>query len=639
MRIVRTGTRKERFSPEEQKALKAGNIHWSFPPQALQEADQARTLIKLADRPRVKAYSIDTRQALEIDDAIWVERTPAGFRAQVSIADVPSLVPDGSAIDREAQHRTATIYLPGAVFPMVPNAINELCGLDQGKISPAITFELDYDRTGSLLAFRPFLSSVVNQVALSYAQAEVYRTNRAGEVAESLAAALELTMLIFQRRNQVGAPQIFDLDKGVATNEDGILVHLNFREKYPSYLIVRELMIAANAGLAAHMVRHDYPFLFRSHLPGEGGREFRAFYSPDNAGHSALGLSAYGHATSPLRRYPDVVNLRLLTLLLGGFRFEPEARAGVEEQLRPIGLRCGCKPGIVGAAIGKIFQTRAAVKNAGDRAHLLSLKGNELSVMLKSLLRLEGSDLSTVLSVLAEKGAAPSDLARMVRAYHDRPEIREYLDRWLSGPGDFRSVLNIVRDKSGWNREKLTRPDESGVKGQPPQELFGRRMEVEIDGRALTTREPALGRNRKEAEHEAARLFLVDYLTKELVPPDQVDNSRWGEIKPADVKLAATKKIEGPPIQYLFKWLEVHPELVEPGNKFKEQSLGDGKYLGRFVLILKTETGAPGNEEVFQATISRKEGETINRQKLVGRLANIIAGKVIAHLRNLGYDL
>ena len=58
----------------------------------------------------------------------------------------------------------------------------------------------------------------------------------------------------------------------------------------------------------------------------------QAVYQPTNIGHFGLALGEYGHFTSPIRRYPDLVVHRTLKALVGaqdgsGVRYEAEALA------------------------------------------------------------------------------------------------------------------------------------------------------------------------------------------------------------------------------------------------------------------------------------------------------------------------
>ena len=62
----------------------------------------------------------------------------------VHIADVSAYVPGGSPVDEEARRRGTSVYVPGAVEPMLPEALsNDACSLVPGAERAAVTVEMD----------------------------------------------------------------------------------------------------------------------------------------------------------------------------------------------------------------------------------------------------------------------------------------------------------------------------------------------------------------------------------------------------------------------------------------------------------------------------------------------------------------
>src|SRR3954451_25106997 len=68
-----------------------------------------------------------------------------GLRVWVHIADVSAFVAPGSLVDREAYKRGTSVYVPGLVEPMLPEALsNDQCSLRPGVDRFAVTVEMDF---------------------------------------------------------------------------------------------------------------------------------------------------------------------------------------------------------------------------------------------------------------------------------------------------------------------------------------------------------------------------------------------------------------------------------------------------------------------------------------------------------------
>ncbi|MEA2295984.1 MAG: ribonuclease, partial [Solirubrobacteraceae bacterium] len=124
-----------------------------FPPDVERFAREAAANPSGAEDPgrrdltTLPTLTIDPPTARDFDDAISAERRPGGTaRVWVHIADVAAHVPPGSPVDREAHRRATSVYVPGAVEPMLPEALsNGACSLRPGEERLAVTVELDFD--------------------------------------------------------------------------------------------------------------------------------------------------------------------------------------------------------------------------------------------------------------------------------------------------------------------------------------------------------------------------------------------------------------------------------------------------------------------------------------------------------------
>jgi ribonuclease R len=346
-------------------------------------------------------FTIDPASARDFDDAISAERLdddpggsdPQPTRVWVHIADVSAYVPEGSLVDLEARSRGTSVYVPGAVEPMLPEALsNDACSLVPGKDRAAVTVELELH--GATVAKAAFYRSLIrSDERLSYEQVDQIFAGdeRAREPwAEPLAAARAAAAALVEdrRKGHSGALTLDSAEPEFVFDEEGQVEEVLVRVQTESHRLIEHLMIAANEAVARLLSERGAPCLYRVHerpepervkrlvdqlatlevptppvpknmspsqaaeLMGEisrriethvrrgGGRAAltslllrtlqQAAYSPKNSGHAGLGTAYYCHFTSPIRRYPDLVCHRALLSAVGGGERAPRA-AGMGE--------------------------------------------------------------------------------------------------------------------------------------------------------------------------------------------------------------------------------------------------------------------------------------------------------------------
>src|SRR4051794_10013915 len=125
------------------------------------------------DLTALATFTIDPPTARDFDDAVSAERLDDGrVRIWVHIADVAAHAPAGSIVDREAHRRATSVYVPGAVEPMLPEALsNDACSLRPHADRLAVTVELDFD--GAQVKRSAFYRSTVRSDArLDYPQVD-----------------------------------------------------------------------------------------------------------------------------------------------------------------------------------------------------------------------------------------------------------------------------------------------------------------------------------------------------------------------------------------------------------------------------------------------------------------------------------
>lgn len=261
------------------------------------------------DLTHLSAYAIDDEDNKDPDDALSLE----GERLWVHIADVASLVSPGSAADEEAQNRAANLYLPEGTVPMLPPAVTERLGLGLAELSPALSFGLDFDAQGGLAGVE-IVPSWVRVTRLTYDQVEARMAEAPFAQFYALARRFE------ERRRRNGAVFMVLPEVKVWLAED--MVEIRPLPPLRSRDLVREAMLMTGEAVARYALEHHIPLPFTIQDPPDtDDREpvrpsqmlalrkmlKRSQQVTTPGTHAGLGLNLYAQATSPLRRYLDLV--------------------------------------------------------------------------------------------------------------------------------------------------------------------------------------------------------------------------------------------------------------------------------------------------------------------------------------------
>ena len=341
------------------------------------EGALAEGYVDLRDR---FAFTIDPADARDFDDALSFDEVeePDGTvlrRLGVHIADVGHYVPWGSSIDLEARRRATSTYLVDRVIPMLPPALsNELCSLQEGEDRRCMTVDLFLDEHGNLVRYEPYLALMRSKVRLDYDRAQAILDGEAegdSELAWRLRGCSQLAKRLAAQRREEGAIDFVSVDAKMLLDEEGYPIGIDLRTKTDATELVEQAMVLANEVVARHLSDRDWPGIFRVHgqptseacvalvpvfqefpwfienlavglvngdphafqgvLAMSAGRPEhelvstlslramqRAVYKPRNEGHYGMGLDAYCHFTSPIRRYPDLAVHRMLRAMLLG---------------------------------------------------------------------------------------------------------------------------------------------------------------------------------------------------------------------------------------------------------------------------------------------------------------------------------
>jgi len=274
----------------------------------------------------VQAFSIDDSQTTEIDDALSVQGLGSGtvmFGIHIAAPGL-AIAPDGP-VDKVARDRLSTVYMPGHKLTMLPDDVVQAYTLMAGRDCPAVSLYVSFDEAtlelkssetklervhiGANLRHDQ-LDSVVTEATLTGAAKADY------EFATDLAFAFRLAKHLKAGREVVrGKPENFNRPdynfrlEGVAGNEpagdERVSISTRMRGS-PLDLIVAEAMILANSTWGGWIADCGVPGIYRSQASMAPGVKVRMGTRP--APHAGMGVAQYTWATSPLRRYVDLVN-------------------------------------------------------------------------------------------------------------------------------------------------------------------------------------------------------------------------------------------------------------------------------------------------------------------------------------------
>jgi len=271
------------------------------------------------------AFSVDDSATTEIDDALSVQGLGSGtvvFGVHIAAPGL-AITPD-SALDKVARERLSTVYMPGWKLTMLPDAVVQAYTLTAGQDCAAVSLYVSFDEatlavTGSETKLERVrivtnlrhdqLDSVITEASLSGEAPSTY------EHAEELAFAFRLARRLKAQREVVrGKPETFNRPdynfklEGSGREPAGderVAIGTRVRGA-PLDLIVAEAMILANSTWGAWLAECGVPGIYRSQAALMPGVKVRMGIRP--APHAGMGVAQYTWASSPLRRYVDLVN-------------------------------------------------------------------------------------------------------------------------------------------------------------------------------------------------------------------------------------------------------------------------------------------------------------------------------------------
>ncbi len=281
------------------------------------------------DRTDLPTFTIDSASTQDLDDAISIRRVDDGFRVDVHIADVERWVRPGTALDRWGAETAESLYLPERICHLFPRALVERVSLDPGVDRHAFSLGVLVRDCGDVTDLRFARTRVRSDERVDYETAD----ERFGSD-PTWRSWLPLIEVLQRRRESRGARVTLLPDLEIKPGPDGIQTRVVITDT-PAHRLISELMVFFNEQVGLAFRNADVPAIFKTQPEGSPDTEFPDREDPlyfskivrllrpsvtglEPGRHTFMGVDAYCQATSPIRRYADLVHQRQLAALLAG---------------------------------------------------------------------------------------------------------------------------------------------------------------------------------------------------------------------------------------------------------------------------------------------------------------------------------
>ena len=224
-----------------------------FPPEVEAAAAAAAAAPRMPDLDRTDLafVTIDPETAMDLDQAVHIERSGDGYVVHYAIADLAAFVTAGDPVDLESHRRGETLYGADSKVPLHPEVISEDAGsLVAGEVRPALLWTIQVDETGEGTDVHVERARVRSTAKLSYEDAQgQIDDGTAGEVLQLLREIGELRLARDAVRGGVSLP----------LPEQEIDIHgdrwsLEFRSMLPVELWNAQISLLTGFGAATLMV-------------------------------------------------------------------------------------------------------------------------------------------------------------------------------------------------------------------------------------------------------------------------------------------------------------------------------------------------------------------------------------------------
>jgi len=295
------------------------------------------------DLTSLPTITIDDIETLDRDDALSIVADPDTSQIHqiaIHITDISNIIQPHSPLDSEARKRMATIYLPEGEIDMLPSNISHDIGsLQEGKTRNAISILIYLSNSGEVSNFEIVSSVIQSDASLTYTEVDIALEKPNHKWYSTLNSFKKISELLRKNRESAGAINIDRMEMAIKLTPEGEVKVRTLQRSSPGRILVSEFMILYNSLLATFCQKEKIPTIYRFQdiqevdqtIPVSSRRVKNVVQSQGNhilrnfllskqmlpaeltltpSPHSGLGVKSYTQATSPLRRYTDLVAQR-----------------------------------------------------------------------------------------------------------------------------------------------------------------------------------------------------------------------------------------------------------------------------------------------------------------------------------------
>ncbi|MFT7388176.1 MAG: ribonuclease R [Candidatus Endobugula sp.] len=276
-------------------AIRANDLPHEWPTEVQTQASELPTEVVETDKEgridlrHLPFVTIDGEDARDFDDAVYCEKKKAGgWKLYVAIADVSNYVSLGSALDKEAEVRSTSVYFPDFVLPMLPEALsNGLCSLNPHVDRLAMVCEVSISEAGRISGYKFYEGVIHSHARLTYTKVGKMLAAGKGSAGDDGNAQNSQEGQALREEYQLVVPHVDELEKlylilrnlrekrgaiDFETTETRIIFDEQRKieriipvERNDAHKLIEECMLCANVCAAKFLEKHELDGLYRVH--------------------------------------------------------------------------------------------------------------------------------------------------------------------------------------------------------------------------------------------------------------------------------------------------------------------------------------------------------------------------------------